>query len=485
MEEKGKQPETDLKRSIANVMFTVDFMWDPEEAIAQWLTNKELEQYHKNELEKHAEIVSQKYNVDKQQVLNKDLLTTELQEAIKHEEWLSEIQRMQEYSESNYSEAQAVLRSETYKTSEEYRKTVKNGSYNNHYITILYFFALHSEIKPDDSNALTDENKAELKDILNRINKFFEERADIKQISNTEYSKLFFQFIEADNQEKLPQIKNTCLKYLNYPLAKPNTELFNLFPLKETVPLKAESDTDAAKGKTANIYMMLEFEELDGFKISRTLNIYDKYVFLAVANLIEQGNEFVTPSQIYKAMGYKGSPGQADKQKIIDSINIMSAARVMIDTTNESEKTKYKYDTFRQTFNLLNTEIVQGMFKGNVVQEAIQIKEIPKLFTFAMGRNQITSIPQTLLSVPISNSDQNLKLKDYLIRRIARMKRMKSTKTTPRTIKIDTICNACDITDRKAKQRLQEKLKKLLGHFKEQEYIKNFIINAERIEITI
>ena len=138
---------------------------------------------------------------------------------------------------------------------------------------------------------------------------------------------------EVDKEKSLlPQISPKKITELQYPLDKVNSYLWGLM-INETVALKAESDKDSKKGKQANIYVLLDFDELDGVKISRQLTSYDKRVFIAVANLKAQGHDTITAEQIYKAMGNPKRPNADTIKKILQSVECISRGRVTIDNS--------------------------------------------------------------------------------------------------------------------------------------------------------
>ena len=98
------------------------------------------------------------------------------------------------------------------------------------------------------------------------------------------------------------------------------------------------SEKDNRKGKIAYTLMMLNFDELgDGIKISRELSVYDQQVWNACVNLMLNGYRIITPSQIYKWMGYESTMGKTEKDRIMESINTIIRARVFIDNENERQ----------------------------------------------------------------------------------------------------------------------------------------------------
>lgn len=282
-----------------------------------------------------------------------------------------------------------------------------------------------------------------------------------------------------EERSSLPRIDPKKITELQYPLDKVNASLWGLIPLKEATALKAESDKDGKKGKQASIYVLLDFDELDGIKISRQLTSYDKLVFIAVANLKAQGHDTITAWQVYNAMGGVSRPKKDTIEKIIQSIETLSKCRVTIDNTEEA-KLYTKYDRVKATFPLLTTKICSGYANGKIVDNAITVSEVPDLLTFAEKRGQLTTVPLRLFKSPISKTEANLLLEDYLFTRIARMRN--SPKIT-RTILLETVYSKCNISSRNQKARLPEKLERLLQFYKDESWITGFTITERNIEI--
>lgn len=315
-----------------------------------------------------------------------------------------------------------------------------------------------------------------------------ETRATIREIVKR-YAELIKQGSAAATEQQatldqLPSVSHQKLKDVMYPLDKVNSYLFGLVAVGEETPLKAESNADSKKGKQANIYILLDFDEIDGLKISRKLTAYDKRVFIAVANLAKQGHWITTAEQIYKAMGNKGRPNAATIEKILESVEILSKARVYIDNTEET-KLYTKYERIKGSFYLLATEQVKAYANGIIVEDAIQILGIPKLLTFAENRGQVTTTPLALLESPMSQTEANLLLEDYLFSRIARMKNAKRLSKTQKTILIETIYQKCSIATYKQKQRLSDKIITILDHYKSEGWIKGFTLTDRSIDIEL
>ena len=285
-------------------------------------------------------------------------------------------------------------------------------------------------------------------------------------------------FAASSNKDLLPQISPKKITEIKYPVDKVNSSLWEL-TINETVPLKAESDKDAKRGKHANIYVLLDFDELDGVKISRQLTSYDKLVFIAVANLKAQGHDTITAWQVYNTMGGVSRPKKDTIEKIIQSIETLSKCRVTIDNTEETQLYS-RYDRVTATFPLLTTKICSGYANGKIVDNAITVSEVPYLLTFAEKRGQLTTVPLRLFRSPISKTEANLLLEDYLFTRIARMKNdPKMTKT----ILLEKVYQKCNVTTYKQKTRLPEKIERLLNFYKNECWITGFTITERSIEI--
>ena len=289
---------------------------------------------------------------------------------------------------------------------------------------------------------------------------------------------------DSDTLEELPIIQRVKKpKSVCYALFKPTYTLFNNFPIGQTKKLNAASEADRRKGKTANILLLLNFDELEGVKISRTLTIYDKSVWNACANLARCGYEIVTAQDVYKFMGYNNNLNQRDKKKILESIETIIRARVFIN--NKEEHALYKkYDEISLNTPLLAAEICKAKIGNTVVEEAIRIIEPPKLFAIAEKRGQITTIPFAVLESPINKNDDIALITDYLLIRISRMK---NSKQIHRTILLDTLYDKCNITDsasdRVKKTRLPDKINRLLNHYKSVGWIGGYKLTTKEIVI--
>ena len=262
------------------------------------------------------------------------------------------------------------------------------------------------------------------------------------------------------------RVKAIPVTSLDYPLDKPNKEIWRL--LTESTgngQLKINTST-RGEIKAATVLYGINFDALEDIRISRQLTPYDKRAFIACNALLNAGNKLFTLTQIYYAMGNSGRPKAGDLEKINNSLTKMGAARIYIDNFGESE-VMTGYPRFKYDGLLFPFERVTAYVNGKVTESAIKIlckpgEELP-LVSFARMRRQITTISKELLESPISKTDANLLIDDYLIERIGHMKK---DKTLSHKILYSTIFENCDIRTAMQRQRAPEKVKKYLDHYK-------------------
>lgn len=279
------------------------------------------------------------------------------------------------------------------------------------------------------------------------------------------------------------EAENVTVSHANkieYPLDKPNHYIWNLLE-KDTqgqitfdmLPKKPELE--------AYTTYSINFRDLgDGLRITKRLTPFDKRVYIAVSALYNAGNNIITLSQIYYAMGNTGRPGQRDLTKINDAITKMKHAEITLDSSGEAEKIK-NYKKFVYDGDLLPMERLTAVVNGKVTEGAINLFREPPLMSFAKERKQVTTLDIKLLQSPISKTDANLLIDDYLLERINKEKRSNKKSCT---ILLETLYQYANITTKKQKQRAPEKIEKYLKYYREAGLFKNYKIANEKIAIS-
>lgn len=314
----------------------------------------------------------------------------------------------------------------------------------------------------------------------------YEKEAEIEQILAAYLQKSpFVAKDESEALQNLPRVMATQTDRLAYPLDKPNSVIWNLLTGADpTGQLQLKLDTGKKGSKQdAIVYYGINFDELEtSLKITKQLTPYDKRVYIAAAALWNGGNQIISATQIYKMMGNAGQPKADQIKKINDSLTKMGAARVYIDSTKESSVNK-GYDAFRYDAALLPFERISAYINNTLTEAAIHLFREPPLISFARERKQITTLTRQLLESPISKTDANLLLEDYLLERIGRMKSPNSK--APRKILFATLYDRCGIVSAKQRKRAPEKIERYLKHYKESEWITDYEMKPDSVTITL
>ena len=229
----------------------------------------------------------------------------------------------------------------------------------------------------------------------------------------------------------------------------------------------------------------VDFENLDGVKLSKKLSSYEKFVWHTCVNLIIQDDhDILTLEQIYKAMGNNGKPNNTIKTEILEAIENMSKVRVTVDVPVNSELYP-ELDQFKGTFQLLATNTKQALSRGQIAKNSIQILEKPQLFYFAKAINQVCSFPATVLEVPVSKTKANITLLNFLLQKISKMK---LNDFSQKEILLNEMYVQCNIDDKFKRSRLIKEnggtLRKMLDHFTEYNFIQEYSITTKYIKIT-
>lgn len=283
-----------------------------------------------------------------------------------------------------------------------------------------------------------------------------------------------------------PKVFASPTDSLPLPIDKVNNKIWRLISRAKDngqigVDLEAVTSKKGSK-KEAIVYAGISFDEKDGMRITRQIDPYDKRVYIAVGGLFSGGNTIFSASQIYRAMGNEGQPSSADVQRINASLDKMGAARLYVDSTSETKVNK-GYTSFKYDAPLLPFERMTAYIDNTLCEVAIHLFREPPLITFAKERGQITQITRKLLASPISKTNANLTIEDYLLERIGRMKSPKSNAN--RKINLSTLFDTCRITAPKQKQRAPKKIKTYLDWYKKTGWIKGYTEDKEGFFIQV
>ena len=257
-----------------------------------------------------------------------------------------------------------------------------------------------------------------------------------------------------------------------YPVDKLN---FNLWQGLESKKYNVGVEKQGSKEKI-NVYFTPKF-------FGDPMNAYDKRVYLAVCALYEADNERITAGMIYRAMGGKGRKELKKYEKLKQSIEKMAVVRISIN--NEQEAIKYKYRSFCVTNDyLLNCSSIEEIeLKGGKSDYSIHIFEKPVLMRYAEEHKQVTTYTPEQFQMPLSMTEMNCAIDDYLRYRIAR--------ASGNSVKIllTTLFEYCNISTRKERHDAKQRFDTFLKFYAEVKLIQNYSVNTgideEYIEISL
>lgn len=332
---------------------------------------------------------------------------------------------------------------------------------------------IKAELKKDEYDGLTFD------DIMQHT------PAELLELRNDPTS-IIYKVIEAARAAKAKAERVTIQHTddIEYPLDKISGKAWNLFTENTDGQLSIAFDMlPKKKNLRATAYYSINFDSLgDNVKITKRLQPFDKRVYIAVSALFNAGNDIITATQVYYAMGNTGKPGAKHIKKIDDALSKMTGAKITLDNAQEAEATKGKYPHFKYDGSLLPIEKITAIVNGQVSESAIHIFREPPLMTFAKERDQVTTIDVKLLQSPINKTDANLLIDDYLIDRISKAKNKTKAGGSCRIL-YKTLYSNAGITTTKQKQRAPEKIEKYLTYYQQQGFIKKYSMQTDGVTV--
>ena len=386
-----------------------------------------------------------------------------------------QVKRLHDFDRSNYNAVTHILSKmrgqlDDVFPPDQLRHSVKM-------LCAMYFFAHHTDINPMLSGDITEDMHSELTEILNKIEHYlldtYKTKESIAALSDTDVVLAVEKYAMS---EGVIRVNVRALKYACLALDKLNSRIWNLpdSAIGETLKVGVEKH---GSSKELDILYTINFESLNGVSISKNLTAFDKDLYCRCADLYNAGYEYFTPKQLYNATGHVGTPGASDKVKMYASLKKMGTAWVDVD--NSAEAKIYNYPEIAYSGNLLYVEVGKRAEVNGKLTEVIHIMREPPLITFARQRNQITTLKASLLHMPISYTDKNLNLRDYLLTRIARAKKGYQ----PSKILLRTFYKEMGVTRNKG--RVIKDASALLDFFVKEGHIQSYTISEKAIDISL
>ena len=250
------------------------------------------------------------------------------------------------------------------------------------------------------------------------------------------------------------------VKNIVYPLDKLNKSIWSGLE-SETYSVKVEKQ---GSREEVLVTLALRFH-------GEPLNAFDKRVYLAICALYNAGNEYMSAGMIYRTMGGNGRPNTKKFEKIKQSIIKMAMVHISID--NAEEANKYNYPRFREIgANLLACEYEsETEIKTRKTEYCLHLLSKSLLMRYAEEHKQLTTYTPEQFQCPLSMTEINCAIDDYLRYRIAR--------ASGKTLKIlhTSLYKYCHLDTKSKKQDARGKFTTFLDS-----YVKNGLIHGYSLE---
>lgn len=461
-----EQPAAEtVKSNLAATLFRMDMLRSPDDALEKWNLSGKYGEWYKAHFYRLVKTVAEQTGADPEQIANKETRTPEQQRLLMEAAAQEQLARLDAFFDSAYMDAIKTLEPLTgaYKDPAEDEAHTESGEYDpeHEYISVkeqavLYFFALHDEIKPDKGEPLTDAQKDELRGIFTRLDAIYMEQTNSGELEPDD--KTLLAFIERENPTpetaesiaaKLPLVQGVR------PTAHtmPNNALMNTLQQKPAINAGAfDMVVSNAKGRRKEItaYTMISFDpgETSITITDAKLSEYERQVSDAVVSLwIEATKEKLppvfTPDMIFRAMpGGSDKPSAQQKGAITKAIEKFRRLHITVDATEEMRKrgiipanATYRIDNFY----LSATHAEYRVKNGGQSVNAYRLDVEPIILTYCRLTNQLLTVPAKYIAIEkvkkgkasgelATMTADRQAMTGYLLRRIAVMKHDKRNK---------------------------------------------------------
>ena len=207
-----------------------------------------------------------------------------------------------------------------------------------------------------------------------------------------------------------------------------------------------------------------------------TLTPYDGEVMNGICTLLENGQYCFTDSQVYEAFTGKTTKNKTSLEKVNKSIQKMRHTDINLNwAAHARQKGLDLPDDFTCVVGryLLPVDYYDFSLNGQSVK-GYKLIQIPALYEYAKAVKQLQTINnRKLLDVGVSNTEDMVTIKNYLLRRIGGIKNPHSK--LPNTIVFETVFKACGMDlSRTEKSRKIKAIYTMLDSWKKQGYIKAY-----------
>lgn len=258
--------------------------------------------------------------------------------------------------------------------------------------------------------------------------------------------------------------------------------------------IDAENPTELMTIPSKNVLVTVNlWKDKDVVLSSPNITLYDLAVMDSVYTLYKNGCASFTPEMVARIMSgdVKAYIKPQKAGSITKSLRKLAFIRITLDCTEEYKTRGINVGSALFTDYLLPMSEVQlKAVNGETYLDGFRVKEVPILYDYAERTGRIASVPTALLEVPgISDTDDGILVKRYLIQRIEELKKARNKSDLKEIIYYDTERNQGVLSDlwyndniknlRDKKAKLHKMVIKILDSFKKEKYIRGFDVLTE------
>lgn len=235
-------------------------------------------------------------------------------------------------------------------------------------------------------------------------------------------------------------------------------------------------DLNVSGNKKKEILTSAQLFFSENVTLSKEFTNFDVLIHDAICSLYVSGNKDISVGMVYKAIkGGDGRPTEAQYKAIEDSLDKCLFTCIEIDYTAEAQARGYDVEKTTIRDSLIHGSKCTVVSKGRKM-EAYELYTTPVLYKYAQLSKQIVAVPINALDTGAAqNTEANMLIKAYLLKRIEVMKRSKGKKSN--VIRLDTTFKetGITITSRIDKSRKLKDIRAMLDTWKAEKIIKDYI----------
>lgn len=261
--------------------------------------------------------------------------------------------------------------------------------------------------------------------------------------------------------------------------------------------VNADNPTELVTIPSKNVIVTVNlWKDKDVALSSNNITLYDLAVMDAVYTLYCNGCAAFTPEMVARVMSgdLKAYIKPQKAGAITRSLRKLAFIRITLDCTEEYKARGIKIraggSALFTDYLLPMSEIQLKAVNGDTYLDGFSVKEVPILYDYAKRIGKIASVPTSLLDIPgVSDTDDGILVKRYLIQRIEELKRARNKSELKEIIYYDSETKQGalsylwydeefkNVRDKKAK--LHKLVIKALESFISEKYIREYRVITE------